>query len=101
MFDGEVPTATIENKKKVRLFVNLRNVFGLDSVTPPVNALKHFNCIVLFCQKESNLEMSLRHHEMTPIPISCFPEKNQLIYEGEKAAFPQKCMKVNFLPINS
>ena len=38
---------------------------------------------------------------MTPVPISCFSEKDQLMYEGNKAIFVQKCLRDNVFLINS
>ena len=43
--------------------------------------------------------MSLGYLEMTPIPMSCFSKKDQLMYEGNKATFAKKCLKDNVLPI--
>ena len=76
--DGKIPTATIEHKLMVQSLAKLRkNVIGTDSHTP-VNALKYFNRLVIFAQRESNLEKSLEH-ELTPIPLSLFSEKDQLM----------------------
>lgn len=53
----------------------VKNIIELDDVTTPVNALSYFNPLVIFAQRESNLELSLRHHEMTPIPMTFFSTK--------------------------
>ena len=58
-----------------------------------MNALKYFNRLVLFAQRESNVEASLGQYELTPIPMSLFSEKNQLMHEGDKASFAQSCLK--------
>ena len=57
------------------------NKFGPDTTTP-VHALKYFNRLVIFAQRESDLEISLGHHEMTPIPMALVSEKDQLNVRG-------------------
>ena len=63
--------------------------------TAPINALKYFNRLVLFAQREDNLESSLRFYELMPISMSLFSEKNQLMHEGDKATFAELCLKDN------
>ena len=66
----------------------------------PVNALKYFNCLVIFAQRENNLEIVLGLHELRPIPMSLFSQKDQLMYGGDKVSFAQRCLKDNVTPIN-
>ena len=73
---------------------------GSDATTP-VHALKYFNHLVIFAQRGSDLEISLGQHEMTPITMAFFSEKDQLMYEGDKATFVQKCLKDNVMPVNT
>ena len=99
--DGKVPTETLERKMKVKSLAELRkNGLGSDATTP-VHALKYFNRLVIFAQRESDLEISLGQHEMTPIPMALVSEKDQLMYEGDKATFVQKCLKDNVMPVNT
>ena len=67
-------------------------VSGSDD-TAPINALKYFSRLVLFAQRDDNLESSLSFYELTPIPISLFSEKDQLMHEGDKAMFAKWCME--------
>ena len=55
---------------------------------------------MIFAQRESDLEISLGHHEMTPIPMALVSEKDQLMYEGGKAAFVIKSLKDSVTPIH-
>ena len=89
--DGQVPTTTIETKSKVKPLSNLRN-HASAQVTSRVNALKYFNRLVIFAQRESDLEKSLAY-ELTPFPLSLFSEKDQLMHEANKASFAQVCLK--------
>ena len=99
-FDGNIPTATLERKLKVKSSAALRkNV--TENPTTPVNALKYFDRLVTFAQKENNLEIILGQHELTPIPMSLFSQKDQLMYGGDKASFAQRCLKDNVSPINT
>ena len=95
--DGHVPTTKIEKKFKVKSLAMLRKLITGADANTPVNALKYFNRLVIFAQRESNLEISLGH-ELTPIPLSLFSEKDQLMHEGNKAAFVQACLKDNVIP---
>ena len=89
--DGQVPTTKIEIKFKVKPLSSLRNDTNAQ-VTTRVNALKYFNRLVIFAQRESDLEKSLEY-ELTPFPLSLFSEKDQLMHEANKAAFAQACLK--------
>ena len=48
---------------------------------------------VVFAQREGNLESSLGFYELTPIPMSLFSEKDQVMHEGDKATFAKLCLK--------
>ena len=78
---------------KVKSLATLRQAATDFDVTTPINALKYFNRLVLFAQRESNLESSLGEYELTPLPLSLFSEKDQLMREGDKANFAQTCLK--------
>ena len=75
-------------KLKVKSLVALRKNVTENPKTP-VNALKYFNRLVIFAQREINLEIILAQHELTPIPMSLFSQKDQLMYGGDKASFAQ------------
>ena len=99
ILDGNIPTATLERKLKVKLLAALRkNV--TKNPTRPVNALKYFNRPVIFAQRENSLEIILGQHELTPTPMSLFSQKDQLMYGGYKASFAQRCLKDNVTLIN-
>ena len=89
--DNAVPSTTIETKSKVKSLAELRK-----NVSPQTNAqvsaLKYFNRLVIFAQRESNLEKSFEY-ELAPIPLSLFSEKDQLMHEANKATFAQVCLK--------
>ena len=54
--DGKVPSTTVERKSKVKSLANLwKWVSGSDG-TASINALQYFNRLVLFAQRENNLE---------------------------------------------
>ena len=55
--------------------------------------MKYFTHLVLFAQREDNLESSLGFYELTPIPMSLFLEKDQLMHEGNKALFAKLYLK--------
>ena len=83
--DGKVHSITVERKSKVK---------SLESDdTAPINALKYFNRLVQFAQREDNLKSNLGFYELTPIPMSLFSEKDQLMHEGHKATFAKLCLK--------
>ena len=67
-------------------------VSGSDGIAP-INALKYFSRLVLFAQREYNLESSLGFYELTPVLMSLFSEKDQLMHEGDKATFAKLCLK--------
>ena len=93
--DGKAASDRLEKKSKIKSLVELRkhNTLGINA-----NDLKYFNRLVIFAQRESDLEKSLGQHELTPIPLALFSEKDQLMYEGDKATFVQKCLKDNVMP---
>ena len=91
--DGKVLSTTVERKSKVKSLANLRKLVSGSDGTAPINALKYFNRLALFAQSEDNLESSLGFDELTPIPISLFSEKDQLMHEGDKATFAKFCLK--------
>ena len=97
--DGNIPTATLERKLKVKSLAALRQ-YITKNPTMPVNALKYFNHLVIFAQRENNLEIILVQHELTQIPMSLFSQKDQLMYGEDKASFAQRCLKDNITPIN-
>ena len=77
--DSNIPTATLARKLKVKSLAALRkNV--TENPTTPVNALKYFKLLVIFAQRENNLEIILGQHELTPIPMSLFSQKDPLMY---------------------
>ena len=39
-------------------------------------------------------------HELTPIPMSSFSQKDQLMYGGDKVSLAQRYLKDNASPIN-
>ena len=67
--------------------------------TTQVNALKYFNRLVIFAQRESHLEITLGY-ELTPIPLSLFSEKDQLMHESKKGSFAQICLKNKVIPVD-
>ena len=85
--DNQVPSTPIDTKNKVKPLSCLRNSQNAEATTR-INALKYFNRLVIFAQRESNLEKSLAF-ELTPLPLSLFSEKDQLMLEPNKAAFAQ------------
>ena len=70
-----------------------------ENPTTPVNALKYFKLLVIFAQRENNLEIILGQHELTRISMSLFSQKDQLMYGGVKASFAKISLK-NVTPIN-
>ena len=78
--DNQVPSTPIETKNKVKSLSFLRGGSNVHSPTR-INALKYFNRLVIFAQRESNLEKSLAY-ELTPLPLSLFSEKDQLMLEA-------------------
>ena len=65
-----------------------------------VNALKYFSHLVIFAQRENNLEIILGEHELTTISMPSFSQKDRLIYDGDKASFAQRFLKDNVSPMN-
>ena len=91
--NGKVPSTTVERKSKVKSLTNLQKLVSRSDGTAPINALKYFNCLVLFAQREDNLESSLGFYKLTPIPMSLFSEKDQLMHEVNKALSAKLCLK--------
>ena len=91
--DGKVPSTIVERKSKVKSLANLRKLVSGSDDTAPINALSYFSRLVLFAQRDDNLESSLSFYELTPIPISLFFEKDQLTHEGDKAKSAKLCLK--------
>ena len=69
--DGQVPSAKIENKYKVQPLSNLRQNVISRQANSQVCALKYFNRLVIFAQRESNLEKAFEH-KLAPFPLSFF-----------------------------
>ena len=86
---GNTIQKKLERNSKVNSLANLRKLVKGSDGTGPINALKYFNRLVLFAQREDNLESSLGFYELMPIRMSLFSEKDQLMYEGDKATFPK------------
>ena len=91
--DGKVPSTTVERKSKVKSLANLRKLLSGSDDTDPINILNYFSRLVLFAQRDDNLESSLSFYELRAIPISLFLEKDQLMHEGDKAKFAKLCLK--------
>ena len=91
--DGKLPSTTVERKSKIQPLANLRKLVSGSEGAAPINALKYFNRLVLFAQREDNLESSLGFYELTPIPMLLFSKKDQLMHKGDKATFAKLCLK--------
>ena len=57
-----------------------------------MNALKYFNRLVIFAQREKNLESAFMY-ELGPFSMSLFSSKDQLMHEANKASFTQAVLK--------
>ena len=90
--DGKVPSTKIEMKNKVKPLSVLRNNVLTSPVNHQVNALKYFNRLVIFAQREECLETAFEH-ELGPLPMSLFSQKTQLMNEADKASFVQATLK--------
>ena len=90
--DRKVPSTTVERKSKVKSLSNLRKLVSGSNGTASINALKYFNRLVLFAQREDNLESSRGCYDFTPIPMPLFSEKDQLMHEGDKATSAKLCL---------
>ena len=97
--DGKTPTEKLDVKSKVKSLAELRKDAGRTNSTTNINALKCFNRLVIFAQRESDLNSCLASHEMTPIPMPLFSEKDQLMLEGDKATFAKNHLKNNVNPV--
>ena len=86
--NGQVPSAKIAVKQKVKSLSVLRKHPTSNQAGSEVNAMKFFNRLVIFAQREVNLEAAFEY-ELGPIPVSLFSTKDQLMYEADKAAFGQ------------
>ena len=84
---------------KVKSLAALRKNVTENSTTL-VNALRYFNCLVIYAKIDNNLEIILGQHELTPIPMSLFSLKNQLMYGGDNSSFTQRCLEDSVTPIN-
>ena len=67
-------------------------VSGSDGAAP-INAMKYFKNFILLAQRQDNRELSLGFYEVTPISVSLFSEKDQLMHEGDKRTFAKLCLK--------
>ena len=65
--DGKVPSTTVKSKSKVKSLENLQKLVSGSDSTAAINALKYFSRLVLFVQREDNLEPSFVFYELTPI----------------------------------
>ena len=75
---------TIKNKVKSLAELRVHN-----NKTPNVNvpAMKYFNRLAIYAQRENDLDVSLGQHALMPIPLSLFAEKDQLMHESNKSTF--------------
>ena len=53
---GEVPTAKMETKHKVQSLAVLRRAATANQANTQLNAMKFFNHLIIFAQKEVNIE---------------------------------------------
>ena len=72
----KVPSTTVERKSKVKSLTNFRKLVSGSDGAAPINGWKYFNRLVLFAQREDNLESSLGFYELTLIAMSLFSEKD-------------------------
>ena len=86
-----VPSTTVETKSKVKSLSTLRENLNTET-NNQIPALKYFNRLALFAQRESDLEKSFAYG-LCPIPLSLFSEKTQLMHKPDKAEFAQACLK--------
>ena len=56
---GDGSTGKLEKKAKVKLLAMLWILVSGVDYTTQVNALKYFNCFVIFAQRESHLDITL------------------------------------------
>ena len=82
---------SVETKSKVKSLSTLRENLNTET-NNQIPALKYFNRLALFAQRESDLEKSFAY-ELCPIPLSLFSEKTQLMHKPDKAEFAQACLK--------
>ena len=90
----------LEKRNKIKPLSMLRTPHGSDSVPTSINALTYFHRLVVFAQRESDLEVSLGKHELAHLPLALFSQKDQLMHEGDKAAFAKVSLKDNVMPLN-
>ena len=91
--DGHVPTAKLEKKKlKVVPLSNLRKNVINSQAAPQIDAFKYFNRLVIFAQREDDLESAFMY-ELGPLPMSLFSSKDQLMHEANKASFAHTVLK--------
>ena len=91
--DGKVPSTFVQRKSKVKSLANFWKLVTGSDGTAPIIALKYLNRLVLFAQREDNLESSLGLYELTLIPMSLFSEKDQGMHEDDKATSAKLCLK--------
>ena len=72
--NGKVPSTTVERKSKVKSLTNLQKLVSGSDGTAPINTLKYLNCLVLFAQREDNLESSLGFYKLQSL-CHCFQRK--------------------------
>ena len=61
----KVPSTTVERKSKVKSLTNLRKLVSGSDGAAPINAWKYFNRLVLFAQREDNLESTHSNRYVT------------------------------------
>ena len=54
----------------------------------------------IFAKRENNIEIILGQHELIPIPMPLFSQKDQLMYGGDNSSFAKRCLKDSVTPIN-
>ena len=86
--DDQVPSSKIEVKQKVQPLSGLRKNTTNSQVTGEVDAMKYFNRLIIFAQREVNLDAAFEC-ELSPFPVSLFSTKDQLMHEADKAGFGQ------------
>ena len=84
--DDQVPSSKIEVKQKVQPLSGLRKNTTNSQVTGEVDAMKYYNRLIIFAQREVNLDAAFEY-ELSPFPMSLFSTKDQLLmHEADKAA---------------
>ena len=91
--DNMPPSTKLPTTAKVKSLAFLRKNMKEGDSTHSVNALMYFNRLIIFAQRELNFEICLGEYELTPLPLSLFSQKNQLMHQANKASFAQNCLK--------